>query len=53
LDGTICLADAHDIIKNLEERGEAHKQVTFADAIVLNKTDLVDDGQLKHMPNQA
>jgi G3E family GTPase len=48
LDGTICLADAHDIVKNLEERGEAHKQVTFADAIVLNKTDLVDDEQLKY-----
>jgi G3E family GTPase len=46
LDGTICLADAHDIIKNLEERGEALKQVTFADAIVLNKTDLVDNRQL-------
>lgn len=41
LDGTICLADAHDIIKNLEERGEVHKQITFADAIVLNKIDLV------------
>ena len=49
LDGTICLADAHDIIKNLAERGEANKQVTFADAIVLNKTDLVDDGQLVHI----
>lgn len=48
LDGTICLADAHDIIKNMKERGEAHKQVTFADAIVLNKTDLVDDAQLKN-----
>jgi G3E family GTPase len=46
LDGTICLADAHDILKNLEERGEAHKQVTFADAIVLNKTDLVTEDHL-------
>ncbi len=46
LDGTICLADAHDIIKNLEERGEANKQITFADAIVLNKTDLVTSEQL-------
>ncbi len=46
LDGTICLADAHDIVKNLEERGEAHKQVSFADLIVLNKIDLVSDDQL-------
>jgi len=47
LDGTVCLADAHDILRNLEERGEAHKQVTFADAIVLNKTDLVNKNQLE------
>jgi G3E family GTPase len=46
LDGTICMADAHDIVKNLEERGEAHKQVTFSDVIVLNKTDLVTQDQL-------
>lgn len=46
LDGTICLADAHDILKNMAERGEAHKQVTFADVIVLNKTDLVTENRL-------
>lgn len=46
LDGTICLADAHDIIKNMKERGEAHKQVAFADVILLNKTDLVSEAQL-------
>ena len=49
LDGTICLADAHDILKNLAERGEAHKQVTFADVIVLNKTDLVTEDQLREV----
>ena len=47
LDGTICLADAHDIIKNLEERGEVHKQVAFSDLILLNKTDLVSKAQLQ------
>jgi G3E family GTPase len=46
LDGTLCLADAHDILKNMAERGEAHKQVTFADVIVLNKTDLVTENRL-------
>lgn len=51
LDGTICLADAHDIATNLEERGEAQKQVSFADAIVLNKTDLVAQDELKIAAN--
>lgn len=46
LDGTICLADANDIVQNLEERGEAPKQISFADLILLNKTDLVSSGQL-------
>jgi len=46
LDGTICLADAHDIIMNLKERGEAQKQVSFADVIILNKTDLISEDEL-------
>lgn len=41
LDGTVCITDAEAIEKNLEERGEALKQVTFADVILLNKIDLV------------
>ena len=45
LDGTICLTDAHDIVKNIEERGEVHKQVSFSDLILLNKTDLVSEEQ--------
>ncbi|MCK5468290.1 MAG: GTP-binding protein [Cyclobacteriaceae bacterium] len=51
LDGTICLADAHDIVKNLEERGEAHKQVAFSDLILLNKTDLVSKEKLLEAKN--
>lgn len=52
LDGTICLADAHDIMKNLQERGEAHKQVSFADLIVLNKIDLVTEELLAEVKEQ-
>jgi len=47
LDGTICLADAHDIIKNLAERGEVHKQISFADVVLLNKYDLATKEQLQ------
>lgn len=47
LDATICLADAHDISKNLEERGEALKQIRFSDVIVLNKIDLASRQQIE------
>ena len=46
LDGTICLADAHDIVTNMKERGEALKQISIADVIVLNKIDLVSLDEL-------
>jgi G3E family GTPase len=49
LDGTICLVDAHNIMDNLKERGEALKQVTFADIIILNKTDLLKDTQIQEV----
>ncbi len=49
LDGTVCIADAHDVLRNLEERGEALKQVTFADAIILNKADLMAENQLEEI----
>ncbi len=41
LSSTICLTDALSIQNNLEERGEAVKQVSFSDVIILNKIDLV------------
>ena len=47
LDGTISIADAHDITTNLKERGEAQKQITFSDAIVINKTDLVSEEEIE------
>ncbi len=41
LNGTICLTDAEAILMNLNQRGEAVKQVAFSDLIVINKTDLI------------
>lgn len=49
LDGTVCLADADAIEKNLEERGEALKQIAFADVILLNKIDLVSNDQKEYL----
>lgn len=46
LDGTICIADAGFILKNIEERGEAVKQISFADAIILNKTDTIEAAEV-------
>lgn len=39
LDGTICLVDAVSVQETLAEREEASKQITFADHIVINKSD--------------
>lgn len=49
LDGSICLADAADIEANLEETEEAPRQIAFADAILLNKTDLVTKEDLQRL----
>jgi G3E family GTPase len=47
LDGTICVADAQYIEQNLSERGEAVKQVSFADLIMLSKTDTIGETEIK------
>lgn len=39
LDGTICLVDAVSVQETLAEREEAAKQISFADHIVINKSD--------------
>jgi G3E family GTPase len=45
LDGIVTLVDAAHIDLHLGESEEAREQVAFADVIVLNKLDLVDDGR--------
>merc|ERR1719359_2190915 len=52
LDGILTLVDAHHIIQHLDEEkpegveNEAVEQIAFADRILLNKCDLVDDAHL-------
>ncbi|HVV88122.1 MAG TPA: GTP-binding protein [Kofleriaceae bacterium] len=46
LDGIVTLVDAKHLELHLGEQSEAHEQVAFADVLVLNKIDLVDDAKL-------
>lgn len=46
LDAVVTVVDALNIRQSLVSSHEAVNQVAFADVIILNKTDLVDDAQL-------
>ena len=46
LDSVTTVVDAKHVLLRLADSKEAREQVAFADQIVLNKTDLVDDAQL-------
>lgn len=52
LDGTICLVDAVSVQETLAEREEAIKQITFADQIVLNKAQDVQEHYLAALQRQ-
>ena len=53
LDGIITLVDAKHVVQHLDDEkpegaeNEAVEQVAFADRLILNKTDLVDEAELK------
>ena len=46
LDSIVTVVDAKHILQQLTDHEEAAEQVAFADAIVLGKPDLVDEGSL-------
>ncbi len=46
LDGIVTVVDAKHTPRHLDETYECQRQVAFADVILLNKTDLVDDAHL-------
>ncbi|MGO3517812.1 MAG: CobW family GTP-binding protein [Acetobacter cibinongensis] len=46
LDAVVTVVDALNIQQTLKESPEAHQQIAFADVMILNKTDLVDDAKL-------
>jgi G3E family GTPase len=47
LDAIVTVIDARHILARLEDSHEAEEQIAFADVILLNKTDLVDDQELE------
>jgi G3E family GTPase len=60
LDGVVTVVDAKHVALHLDDAHEAQEQIAFADVIVLNKTDLVDEeslarleGRIRAMNSQA
>ena len=43
LDGIVTLVDAKHVFAHLHDSNEVREQIAFADVVILNKTDLVDE----------
>ncbi len=52
LDAVVTVADAKWLSERLKDAPEAKNQIAFADVILLNKTDLVDEAGLKSVEAQ-
>ncbi len=53
LDAFITVVDAVNLEKNLEQSVEAQEQVAFADIVIVNKTDLVSEEQLRRIERRV
>ena len=53
LDAFITVVDAVNLEKNLEQSVEAQEQVAFADIVIVNKTDLASEEQLKRIERRV
>jgi G3E family GTPase len=53
LDAFVTVVDAVNLEKNLEQSVEAQEQVAFADIILINKIDLVDEAQLQRIERRV
>jgi G3E family GTPase len=49
LDAVVTVADAKWLKERLKDAPEAKNQIAFADVILVNKTDLVSDGELREL----
>ena len=52
LDSVTTVVDAKHVLLTLSESREAREQIAFADQIILNKTDLVSEAELKMIENR-
>jgi len=52
LDGIVTVVDARHICQHLDDEGHANEQIAYADALVINKTDLVTPDALTALASQ-
>jgi G3E family GTPase len=53
LDGIVTVVDAKHVLLHVDSSSECREQIAFADLVVLNKSDLVEAGQLEAVEERA